>query len=408
MLPSRIWRVGSQIRRPSLRRSRYYCYSTSSRLRSQHRTDIPSWTEAGHTILPSRSLIELRGHDAAQFLQGLTTTNIPNGVPQQTIGLYSAFLNAQGRLLQDVFIYPLRSPISSSGDTKLENGTEPTYLIEVDTSQKDNLARWLRKYKLRSKVSIRQIPSDEMAVSSVWDDSVSPDELKGTVDEWAHQTNSVCTIDNRAPGLGLRLLHRVEDGFLGRPSVDSSQYALRRYLHGVPEGQSELGHESALVHESCIDYMGGVDFRKGCYVGQELVIRTQHTGVVRKRILPCVLYDAANDPPATLTSAAVGGQLQVLAEDIPSGADVRSVAGKEIKARSKGKWMTGVGNVGLAICRLEDVVGLGPMGERVETWDSKMQWCLDWKSDDAESRDIRLKAFIPDWWAQRRVAINNS
>ena len=391
-----------------LRRPQHHHYSVSSRLLTKRHISTSSAVKTGHAVLPSRSLIELRGQDAAQFLQGLTTANIPNGAPRKMTSLFSAFLNAQGRLLQDVFIYPLKPSISNSEDTDLENQADPTFLIEVDSNQKDNLNRWLRKYRLRSKVSIRLVPPDEMAVSSIWDDSVSLNELKDTVDEWAQQTNSICTIDNRAPGLGLRLLHRMKDDIIGRPPVDSSQYALRRYMHGVPEGQSELGYESALVHESCIDYMGGVDFRKGCYVGQELVIRTQHTGVVRKRILPCVLHDAGKDPPKNLVSGAAGGELQLLAEEIPQGADVKSVAGNEIKARSKGKWIAGIGNIGLAICRLEDVVGLGPMGERVETWDSKVQWCLDWGNDDVASRELHLKAFIPDWWAQRRVAINNS
>ena len=408
MILSRPWRASSQHWTLCLRRLQHCRYSTSSRPHAQPHVNTSSAIETGHVVVSSRSLIELRGQDAAQFLQGLTTANIPNGVPRKTTSLFSAFLNAQGRLLQDVFIYSLKPSVSTSENTDTGNRADPTFLIEVDSNQKDNLNRWLRKYKLRSKVSIRPVPPDEMAVSSIWDDSVSLDQLKDIVDEWAQKTNSICAIDTRAPGLGLRLLHPMKDDFVGRPPVDSSQYALRRYVHGVPEGQSELGYESALVHESCIDYMGGVDFRKGCYVGQELVIRTQHTGVVRKRILPCVLHNAGEDPPKTLASGIAAGELQLLAEDIPAGADVKSVARKDLKARSKGKWIAGIGNVGLALCRLEDVVGLGPMGERMDTWDSGAQWCLDWGNDDVASRELHLKAFIPDWWAQRRVANNIS
>lgn len=57
-------------------------------------------------------------------------------------------------------------------------------------------------------------------------------------------------------------------------------------LLGVPEGSTEIASGSALPLESCMDYMGGIDFRKGCYVGQELTVRTYHTGQTRKRIMP--------------------------------------------------------------------------------------------------------------------------
>ena len=380
--------------------------SSPSRLFSQRSQAVLSPARAGQTLLPSRSIIELRGQDAPQFLQGLTTANIPSRASGYTTGLYSAFLNAQGRLLQDVFVYPLSpsSPLFASllGETRPDH----IFLIEVDTNQASNLVNWLRKYKLRSKVSLRLLSSDEVAVSSVWDDDIPSGQLKHAIDESSAQTNAICIIDSRAPRLGVRLLHRKDDAFPGIPIVQPNEYTLRRYLNGTPEGQDELSYGSALVHESCIDYMGGVDFRKGCYVGQELVIRTQHTGVVRKRILPCILYDAT-EPPPELVAYDSGLQLSVSAGEIPFGADVKGVF-EGVKARSKGKWIAGVGNIGLALCRLEDVVGLGPTGERDEGWNSKTQWRLDWERPENDGQNVRIKAFVPDWWSQRRSEIRNS
>src|SRR5690606_34871018 len=99
------------------------------------------------------------------------------------------------------------------------------------------------------------------------------------------------------------------------PSYPESTYHLCRYVLGLAEGQSEILRDSALPHESNLDLLGGVDFRKGCYVGQELTIRTEHRGVVRKRILPAVLYSASSSdsaspppPPTSLVVVAKEGE----------------------------------------------------------------------------------------------------
>ena len=365
-------------------------------------TQPASGTDAGQTTLSTRRLIEVRGHDAPQFLQGLTTANIPNRISDRQSTIYSAFLNAQGRLLQDVFIYPLQPNVFATDTHSSEKASDPVFLIEVDASQADNLIKWLRKYKLRSKVSLRPVSSDELAVSCVWDDNTQPEQLAAEVGKRGIR-GAVSSVDNRAPGMGIRLLQSTQEAFAMRPTASPKQYAIRRYLRCVPEGQAELQYQSALVHESSIDYMGGVDFRKGCYVGQELVIRTQHTGVVRKRILPCMLYHRNGRPPDKLGYEDIG---RPAAEDVPADADVKGLVEDGKRVRSKGKWIGGVGNVGLALCRLEDVVGLGPTGERVEGWNTS-QWRLEWSSQNASADDLRLKAFIPDWWAQRREHVQN-
>jgi transferase CAF17, mitochondrial len=289
----------------------------------------------------------------------------------------------------------------------------PVFLIEVDTSQVPALTKWLRKYRLRSKVAIRQIPHNEVSVYSTWDNTRPPTTLYSDFSAVIEAKAAYSTLDTRAPGLGLRILARPgTNGALPEwnpfESANIDQYTIRRYLHGVPEGQNELIHEQALVHESCIDYMGGVDFRKGCYVGQELVIRTQHTGVVRKRILPCVLYSSSSSssssPPTELKYDSELAE-RVSQVQIPSGADIKHVGGEEKKARSKGRWIGGVGNVGLALCRLEDVVGLGPTGEMVEGWDGSREWGVAWEGQSEKDRDLRLKAFVPEWWNERITRI---
>jgi mRNA-decapping enzyme subunit 2 len=151
------------------------------------------------------------------------------------------------------------------------------------------------------------------------------------------------------------------------------------------------------VHESDLDVMDAVDFRKGCYVGQELVIRTQHTGVVRKRILPAVLYEAGETAPESLPSSIDTSTFA----SIPYGADIKRVGetdGAGRKNRSAGKWVANVGDVGLALVRLEVMAGLGPTGEPVEGWRAP-EFAVDTERGDGNPR---AKVFVPDWWSERR------
>ncbi|KAG4434588.1 ccr4 associated factor, partial [Cadophora sp. M221] len=97
---------------------------------------------AGFTHLPSRRLIALTGPDSTHYLQGVITANLTSSSPPA--GFYAAFLNAQGRLLNDVFIYPYT-----------ESGKGDGWLIEVDAKEVTVLAKHIRRYKLRAKFEVR-------------------------------------------------------------------------------------------------------------------------------------------------------------------------------------------------------------------------------------------------------------
>lgn len=164
-------------------------------------------------------------------------------------------------------------------------------------------------------------------------------------------------------------------------------YRIRRYLKGVPEGQDELVREAALPQESNIDFMGGIDYRKGCYVGQELTIRTHHTGVVRKRILPVMLYGNDESMPQTLEYKP---SVDLGVEGIPRETSIGRV---EKRGRSAGKFLTGVGNIGLGLCRLEimtDIQIQGEAGGYKEGDEFKLEW-----GPKGASEMVKVKAFVP-------------
>jgi len=367
----------------------------------------PAPPPSGFAKLTNRRLLAIHGHDATHFLQGLTTQNIR---PGQTTGFYSAFLNAPGRVLHDVFIYPtthsksytstLNSPSSLSPQVP-----DPSYLIEVDAAEASRLLAHIKKYKLRAKFTARLVDPGEWDVWSIWS---SAEEWTPHPSAGSHPSSDNSAIgcpDGRAPGMGRRLIlprfKTPSDSDIS-PDHDNPDettldaYTIRRLLLGVPEGQAEILRETALPQESNMDYMGAIDFRKGCYVGQELTIRTHHTGVVRKRILPVQVYPAEDDgskPPERLEYDA---QAKVVLP--PQATNISRVGAR---GRSAGKWVSGVGNIGLAICRLEIMTDVVVTGEGSQ-WSPEQEFKIAWAGEEGrDGGEVRVKAFVPSWHRNR-------
>ena len=367
---------------------------------------------SGYVRLTNRRLIYIYGQDSGQFLQGLTTANIPSSIISSPSGFYSAFLNAQGRILHDVFIYPATPkqilPNTTQGLGGSNADAETGFVIEVDANETDTLAKWLKRYKLRAKVSITKIEDDEWGIYSAWSSHGY-----SFMNSFSDQSPSpeILMVDNRAPSFGLRALlpiHPVtpgrkalfvDDGYLKVNDLvfhecSIQQYQIRRILHGIPEGQCEIQKEIALPQESNLDYMLGVDFRKGCYVGQELTIRTHHTGVVRKRILPVMLYSSDGDKESQKPEELVYNHEEGNSTESPPPGTQHNISLLGGKGRSTGKWLGGVGNLGLALCRLEPMIGVQD--------EFKMQW------EDAQgnrNREMKVKAFVPKWHRERQEMV---
>jgi folate-binding protein YgfZ len=257
--------------------------------------------------------------------------------------------------------------------------------IEVDSDEVDNVMRHLKRHKLRSKIELRAVDDHELALWAAW--GVEEAELP-----------NYHLVDPRAEGFGYRMLLQGKPQVGDVPMLDAEQYRVRRYMFGIPEGQREIAKEAALPMECNIDLSSGIDFRKGCYVGQELTIRTKHTGVVRKRILPVQLYRAGE------SIADADGQPAYNPDwrgEAAQGADIKQLdaEGSIKKGRSAGKFIAGVGNVGLALCRLEMMT---PMRVSAEggTYDPEVEFALQSSGTETEV-PVRVKAFIPPWLLSR-------
>ncbi|KAB8296363.1 hypothetical protein EYC80_009123 [Monilinia laxa] len=239
---------------------------------------------------------------------------------------------------------------------------------------------------MRAKFDVEIVREEDRGVYSLW----------GAVGDvkWETSDHGIVCVDSRAPGMGKRIISngagiQTEDNDVQVQGDDV--YRVRRYLIGVPEGQNEILRESALPQESNVDVMGGIDYGKGCYVGQELTIRTHHMGVVRKRIVPMMLVPDGEDMPGLGELRFHGGDL---ASGLVGGESIKKVGGK----RPAGKWLSGVGNLGLGLARLDEMgrwmteTGEGNHG------DSSEEFVVEGKGEkEGEVKKIRVRAFPPAW-----------
>ncbi len=206
--------------------------------------------------LADRAVIRLAGAGARDFLQGLITNDIAKALPGKAI--HAALLSPQGKILFDFFVVP-------DGDG---------YLLEVASAQAEALRQRLSFYRLRAAVGIEAEPS--LKVAAAW--GAPPADLPA---------GSHLFADPRLESMGWRLLLPRDADLAGLSCGPASEadYHAHRIAQGVPEGGRDYAFGDAFPHEAMFDQLGGVDFAKGCFVGQEVVSRMQHRGTARKRVV---------------------------------------------------------------------------------------------------------------------------
>lgn len=191
------------------------------------------------TTLADRALVRLSGDDVAGFLQGLVTNAI--GPVSEKTPVWAGLLTAQGKVLFDFLVW--------------RDGED--YLLDCEAEQAEGLIQRLRLYRLRRQIEIAR--DDNLSVH--W----SPDSADKP-------------LDPRLPDLGRRWLSPETDG-------DASEaWRAHRLSLGVTEGFAELGSDKTLWLECNAEELGGVDFQKGCYVGQENTARMHYRNKVNRRL----------------------------------------------------------------------------------------------------------------------------
>lgn len=244
------------------------------------------------------------------------------------------FLNRGGRVLYDSIIYK----------TSQENAEKVEFLIECDSSAASSLANMIKLYRVRKKIDI--IVSDE---HDIWC-------LQG--DDKQSSTNFRTFIDPRLKSMGMRILSKkgfdVKNDFDGITEGSLDEYMMHRYKLGVSEGVVDLIPDKSLPLESNCDYLHGVSFHKGCYIGQELTARTHHTGVIRKRLMPLIFDKSIS-----------------FKKDSDDSVDVKNENGTSV-----GKIRNIVDNIGLGLMRIEPALA----------------------AKELNFNSNVVKTMKPDWW----------
>ncbi len=191
--------------------------------------------------LNDRSLIHITGEDVHAFLNGLVTCDMGKKMPQ-----FGALLSPQGKILFDFIIH----------------ASDTGYYIDCAKNITGDFVKRLGFYKLRAKVNIADVKG-EMGVMVSWENAGN---------------------DPRYAALGTRMIAPT-----GPTHLSEADYHAHRIALGVPEGGKDFNFGEAFPHEVLMDQLNGVDFLKGCYVGQEVVSRMQHRGTARTRMMQIVL-----------------------------------------------------------------------------------------------------------------------
>lgn len=233
-------------------------------------------------LLPDRGVVKVAGDDARRFLHGLLTADIDKMTPERP--RFAALLTPQGKIVVDCLV--------------VEAPAEHGFLLDCPRVLAATLVEKLGFYKLRAKVGIEDY-SERLSVVAIWNGGGAT-------------SGRLVYRDPRLPELGLRMIVSPQQAreaaiALGAKWVEAAVYEAHRIALGVPRGGLDFIFGDAFPHEADMDQLGGVDFNKGCYIGQEVVSRMEHRGGARKRIVP-----VSTDGPAPEAGAPVmAGERQI-------------------------------------------------------------------------------------------------
>jgi len=244
--------------------------------------------KASFALLQDRAILAVSGADCRTFLQGLVSNDVERMGPEQA--LYAALLTAQGKYLHDFMIIEFDGAL----------------WLEAEAGRLSELKRRLSVYRLRAKTILDERP--ELAVAAAFGEgaraAMNLSEEPGAARPFA---SGVAFVDPRLAALGVRcILPRTDirqalEG-TGLEEAGFAAYDRLRLELGIPDGGRDLVPEKSILLEAGFDELNGVDWQKGCYIGQELTARTKYRGLIRKRLMP-VKIDGPAPTPGTIVTA---------------------------------------------------------------------------------------------------------
>ena len=224
-------------------------------------------------FLADRGIVKVAGEDARGFLNNLVSGNVL--LVRPGLAVYAALLTPQGKIVVDGLV------------SEIPAGAGGGFLIDCPRALVPQFIAKLGLYKLRAKIEIADL-SDDLGVLALWDGLNAPD-------------MDLAYADPRTDRLGWRVLlpENLTDKaliFLEAEKRSARDYESHRIALGVPRGGLDFAYGDAFPHEANMDRLHGVDFDKGCYIGQEVVSRMEHRGTARTRILRFISDGPSPEP----------------------------------------------------------------------------------------------------------------
>jgi folate-binding protein YgfZ len=254
-------------------------------------------TKLSYTPLADRTVIAVSGPDARSFLQGLVTNDVDRATAECSI--YAALLTPQGRYLFDFFVVEI----------------DAVLYLDCEAARRDELLKRLSMYKLRAKVSLA--PAEGIGVTAAFGNEASePFGLENRPGRAAAFAGGTAYVDPRNASAGVRVLAPIAAtaaaleaiGFL---RANFAAYDALRIGIGLPESGRDLVAEKGLLLEFGFEALNGVDFGKGCYVGQEVTTRMKRRDLLKRRLMPVKIEGVAPEPGTKILRGAVeAGELR--------------------------------------------------------------------------------------------------
>lgn len=246
-------------------------------------------------MLEDRGILAVGGEDRIDFLQGLVSNDMEKVGPSRA--LYAALLTPQGKYLFDFFIVE----------------TKGALLLDCERNRLKDLAKRLSVYKLRADVTLDD-QTEEFAVAALFGDGAAEAlGLEGAPGSAAPFGAGAAYVDPRLAAAGVRAVLPSADArkvieASGFASAVAADYDRLRLELGLPDGSRDLVTEKSILLESGFEELNGVDWDKGCFMGQELTARTKYRGLVKKRLVPVTLDGPPPEPgtPVMLADGEAG------------------------------------------------------------------------------------------------------
>ncbi len=239
-------------------------------------------TDAGFALLDDRGVLAVGGSDRRTFLQGLVSNDVDKISAAEA--RYAALLTAQGKYLHDFMMIEL----------------DDVLLLDAESARLADLKRRLSIYRLRAKARLEERP--DLVVAAVFgDDALAVLDLPAQPGAARGFARGVAFVDPRLSALGARCIvprdrarSTLAEAGLGEAGFET--YDRLRLGLGVADGSRDLVVEKSILLEAGFDELNGIDWDKGCYIGQELTARTKYRGLIKRRLLPVTIIGPAPAP----------------------------------------------------------------------------------------------------------------